>query len=129
MGEAEAATPVSTVHADYSENYVQDNTGYVPETVHSDVAKSDTAESDITVTAAEPKETTVSETAPKAPLAVDWRSPKLWITIWAFGAFVSMGITVFSYLHFNFKLKKKLMEPDSFTKSVYASIQGRKPAL
>ena len=129
MGEAETATPVSAVHADYSENYVQDNTGYVPETVHSDVAKSDTAESDITVTAAEPQDTTVSETAPKVPLSVDWRSPKLWITIWALGAFVSMGITVFSYLHFNFKLKKKLMEPDSFTKAVYASVPGRKPAL
>ena len=129
MGEAEAATPVSAVHADYSENYVQDNTGYVPETVHSDVAKSDTAESDVTVTTAEPQETTVSETVPKAKLSVDWRSPKLWITIWGLGAFVSMGITVFSYLHFNFQLKKKLMEPDSFTKSVYASIPGRKPAL
>ncbi|MBR4947038.1 MAG: right-handed parallel beta-helix repeat-containing protein [Clostridiales bacterium] len=95
----------------------------------SDAAVSDTTASNIAPVVTETQETAVSEAAPKASFSIDWRSPALWLSVWGLGAFVSMGITVFSYLHFNFKLKKKLMEPDSFTKSVYASIPGRKPAL
>ena len=95
----------------------------------SDAAVSDTTASNIAPVVTETQEMAVSEAAPKASFSIDWRSPALWLSVWGLGAFVSMGITVFSYLHFNFKLKKKLMEPDSFTKSVYASIPGRKPAL
>ena len=129
MGDTTAATPASAVSASYSGNYVQENAGQISDSDHSDVSKSDPAESQIALNEAETQEKTVSEADPKAALSIDWRSPKRWISIWALGAFVSMGITVFSYLHFSFKLKKKLMEPDSFTQSVYASIQGRKPAL
>ena len=153
MGGSANVTPAPSAPAVYSEMNAQDNVKEtVQEIVHetvqdnvqvnaheniqqvsefdySDVAKNDTTVSDIAPKAAETQEMTVSEPAPEAAISIDWRSPKLWLSIWAFGAFVSMGITVFSYLHFNFKLKKKLMEPDSFTKAVYASIPGRKPAL
>ena len=129
MGETPSAEPVPAVTAAYSESYVQDDTGHVYETGHNDVVKSVTAESDITINEEETQDRIVSEPAPEAALSIDWKSPALWLSVWALGAFVSMGITVFSYLHFSFSLKKKLMEPDSFTKEVYASIQGRKPEL
>ena len=129
MGETPSAEPVPAVTAAYSESYVQDDTGHVYETGHNDVVKSVTAESDITINEEKTQDRIVSEPAPKAALSIDWKSPALWLSVWALGAFVSMGITVFSYLHFSFSLKKKLMEPDSFTKEVYASIRGRKPEL
>ena len=129
MGETTADSAASEVPAAYSEVYVPENPGHVYEIDHSDVAKSDADESHITLNSTETQEMTVSETAPKAGLSIDWRSPKLWLLIWALGAFVSMGITVLSYFRFSFSLKKNLMEPDSFTKEVYASIRGRKPAL
>ena len=86
-------------------------------------------ESHIVINATETQEMTVSEPAPKAAFSFDWRSPKLWLSVWAIGAVISLAFTVFSYLKFSFDLKKKLMEPDSFTQAVYASIPGRKPAL
>lgn len=129
MGETPAAAPASVAPAAYSEIHVQDNTGYVTEAGQNDVVTSITAETNVILNEEETQEKIVSETAHKATLSIDWKSPALWLTVWALGAFVSMGITVFSYLHFSFNLKKKLMEPDSFTKSVYASIRGRKPAL
>ena len=137
MGNTTAATPepVPAATAAYSEVYVQDNTVYQDNSVndsdivHNEVMESDIAGSDITVNEVKTQETTVSETAPKATFKIDLKSPALWLSIWAIGAIVNMGITVFSYLHFNFNLKKKLTEPDSFTQSVYASIRGRKPAL
>lgn len=92
----------------------------------------ETDTSHIALDATETKEAMVSENtpAPKAfSLSIDWRSPKLWLSVWALGAVISMGITVFSYIKFSFGLKRDLMEPDSFTKAVYASIPGRKPAL
>lgn len=129
MGETPTAEPVPAVTAAYSESYVQDNNGYVYETGHNDVVKSVAAESDITINEEKTQDRIVSEPAPKAAFSIDWKSPAIWLSVWALGAFVSMGITVVSYLHFSFSLKKKLMEPDSFTKEVYASIRGRKPEL
>ena len=132
LGETSDTAVASAVPAAYSETYVPENTGYVSEFNHGEVSKSDSAVttgSQITHNAAETQETTVVETARKAELSIDWKSSALWLSIWAAGAFVSMGITVFSYLRFNLSLKKKLMEPDSFTQAVYASIPGRKPAL
>ena len=131
-GATTADTTVSEVPAAYSEIYVQENQGHVSGIDHGDGVKIDTAEttgSQVTLNETETHQMTVSEAVPKAAPAIDWRSPALWLSVWASGAFVSMGITVFSYFHFSFNLKKKLMEPDSFTKAVYASIPGRKPAL
>ena len=108
---------------------VQENTQQVSEFDYSDVSKNDTTVSNTAPKAAETQQMTVTETAPKASISIDWKSPVLWLSVWAIGAVVSMGITVLSYFHYNFNLKKKLMEPDGFTKAVYDSIPGRKPAL
>ena len=146
MAETAAATPVSEVPAVYSVNsenygnsgnYASENAGHAYVIENNDAKISDTAESDVVrseeITNEEKtQEVLVSEVAPKPALSaisIDWKSPAIWLTVWALGAIASMGITVFSYLHFSFKLKKRLIEPDSFTKAVYASIPGRKPAL
>ena len=139
-GGSEDATPAPSASAVYSEMKSQEN---IPENTRhniqevsefnqSNIAKNvstETERSHIAVSATESQEMTVSETAPEASFSIDWRSPKLWLSIWASGFVVSMGITVFAYLKFCSGLKRNLMEPDSFTKAVYASIQGRKPAL
>lgn len=119
------------VHRNVQKNTAE-NIQKVPGSNQNNVTKNvpaESAESHITINATETQEITVAETAPKALFSIDWRSSELWLSIWAFGAVVSMGITVFSYLKFNLDLKKKLMEPDSFTQAVYALIPGRKPAL
>ena len=59
----------------------------------------------------------------------DWRSPKLWLAVWAAGAVLSLGLTLFSYLRFTLRLGKELRTPDRSTRTLYASIPGRRPAL
>ena len=113
----------------YSEINVQEKTPESDSKEITKVAPTEATVSHISLNATETKEMTVSEAAPKASLSIDWRSPKLWLSIWVLGAIISMAVTVFSYLKFNFSLKRDLMEPDFFTKSVYTSIPGRKPAL
>ncbi|MBP5775291.1 MAG: right-handed parallel beta-helix repeat-containing protein [Clostridiales bacterium] len=134
---AEKAEPMPKAPAAYVRIEDQENNDRVTKFVQNDPEKSrstgiaETTASHIALNATEPREATVSENtpAPKASLSINWRSPKLWLSIWAIGAVISLGITVISYLRFSFGLKRNLMEPDSFTKSVYASIPGRKPAL
>ena len=144
-GETADATPAPAAQAVYSEMNVQEEPQQISgfdqpvfeqsEVVKSAPAQAESAEltelsaSHVKLDEAETQEMTVSETATKDSLSIDWKSPKLWLSVWAIGAIVSMGITVFSYLKFNLSLKKRLMEPDDFTKTVYASIPGRKPAL
>ena len=131
-GEKAEVTPAPSVYVEMND---QETTRQVSEFRHREVTKNVTksapveSSAQINLDATETQEMTVSETAPKASLSIDWKSPKLWISIWALGAIVSLGFTVFSYIKFNLNLKKNYMEPDSFTKSVYASIPGRKPAL
>lgn len=142
------AAPVAAAPAVYSETYerenvrenvqkhvqerVQENPREVSEYDQTNVVKSAPAEttvSRINLNATETQEMTITEAEPEHSFSFDWKSPKLWLTIWAIGAVVSLAITVFSYLKFSFDLKKNLMEPDYFTQDVYASIKGRKPAL
>ena len=126
------AVPAASAPAVYYEMDAQDKAQDVSEFKYNNVTKTastEAAESHISLNATETQEMTISETAPKASLSIDWRSPKLWLSIWALGAIVSFAVTVFSYFKFTFGLKRDLMEPDGFTKSVYASIPGRKPAL
>ena len=127
-GEKADTKPVAAAPAIYAQENIKEDqeTGYKEITK---TAPAETTASHITLNATETSEMKVTETAAKPSLAIDWRSPKLWLSIWALGAVVSMAVTVFSYLGFNLRLKKDLMEPDSFTLSVYAKIPGRKPAL
>ena len=135
-GEAKPSIPVPSTPAIYIEmndqENVQENNQDTSEFEQNNVARSTPTEptvSHISLNTTETQEIAVSKTAPKASISIDWKSPKLWLSIWAFGTVISMALTVFSYLKFSLNLKKDLMEPDSFTQEVYASIQGRKPAL
>ena len=69
--------------------------------------------------------------APAAPArrSFDWRSPGLWLSVWALGTALSLGMTVFVYLRFTLRLRHGLHRPDRFTRELYASIPGRKPEL
>ena len=85
---------------------------------------------------AEPK-TAQAETAPaavtpttRAPSrSFDWRSPVLWLSIWAFGAVFSLSITVCAYLTFTRRLRQTLRRADPFSQALYASFPGKKPSL
>lgn len=128
-------TTVETRAADtpiYSEATIQDYNEQIPVFPQNAVpagAPAVSAESQISVQAAEMPETQTSVSAPKTTHSMDWRSPKLWLSVWAFGAALSMGLTVLAYLRFTIRLRHELHRPDRFTRELYASIPGRKPAL
>lgn len=69
-----------------------------------------------------------TETA-KPAFSIDWRSETLWLSVWALGAVLSLGLTVLAYLRFTHRLRHTLHRPDRFTCALYAPIPGRKPAL
>ena len=60
---------------------------------------------------------------------LDLRSGALWLGVWAVGAAASFLFTVGAYLRFTARLRRELQRPERFTRQVYASIPGRKPAL
>ena len=128
-------TTVETRAADtsiYSEATIQDYNEQIPVFPQNAVpagAPAVSAESQISVQAAEMPETQTSVSAPKTTHSMDWRSPKLWLSVWAFGAALSLGLTVLAYLRFTIRLRHELHRPDRFTRELYASIPGRKPAL
>ena len=67
--------------------------------------------------------------AAKPAASIDWRSPVLWLSLWASGAAVCFLVTVISYARFSIRLSGSLEKPDVFIRTLYASIPGHKPAL
>ena len=61
--------------------------------------------------------------------AFDWRSPALWLSLWAAGAALCFGTTVFSYARFMHALRRSLRKPDAELSGLYGSLPGQKPAL
>ena len=128
-------TTVETRTADapvYSEATIQDYYEQIPVFPQNAVpvgAPAASAESQISVQAAEMPETQTSVSTPKTTHSMDWRSPKLWLSVWAIGAALSLGLTVLAYLRFTIRLRHELHRPDRFTRELYASIPGRKSAL
>ena len=116
----------------YSETYIQDYNEQIPVLPQNAVpggASAVLSEPQISVPSAETPETQTTTFTHKTTRSMDWRSPKLWLTIWAFGAALSLGLTVLAYLRFTIHLRHELHRPDRFTREVYASIPGRKPAV
>ena len=68
-------------------------------------------------------------TAAERVRQIDWKSPALWLAVWASGAAVCFAFTVIAYCRFSIHLSGTLEKPDLFTRTLYASIPGRKPAL
>ena len=61
--------------------------------------------------------------------AFDWHSPALWLSLWAAGAVLCFGTTVFSYARFMHALRRSLRKPDAELSELYDSLPGQKPAL
>ena len=80
------------------------------------------AETQIIHNAVDTEDLNVTEAAPETALSIDWKSPMLWLSVWAAGAAISMAVTVLSYFRFSYVLKKNLKEPDSFKKAVYDAV-------
>ncbi len=80
----------------------------------------------------EPRESAPAVSAAPASVrgrSFDWRSPALWMSVWALGAVFSLGITVCAYLTFTRRLTGTLRRIDPLTAAQYAAIPGKKPAL
>ena len=117
-----AETPV------YSETTIQDYSEQIPVFPQNAVPVAP-AESQISVQETETSDAQIPVSVPKTTHSMDWRSPKLWLSVWAFGTALSLGMTVLPYLRFTIRLRHELHRPDRFTRELYASIPGRKPAL
>ena len=91
-------------------------------------AEEDTALPDLSTPAEASAE---SSGAPlSAPTAsFDWRSPQLWLGIWAAGALLSFLWPTVSYLRFTVALRSRLREPEDGLLALYAALPGRKPPL
>ena len=116
----------------YSETYIRDYSEQIPVLPQNAVPGGVPAvlsEPQTSVHAAETPETQTSVSSPKTTHSMDWRSTKLWLSIWVFGTTLSLGLTVLAYLRFTIRLRHELHRPDRFTRELYASIPGRKPAL
>ena len=61
--------------------------------------------------------------------SIDWRSPRLWLALWALGAAVCFLWPVISYLRFTSALRRRLREPGPELRERYAALPGRKPRL
>ncbi|MBQ6427898.1 MAG: right-handed parallel beta-helix repeat-containing protein [Oscillospiraceae bacterium] len=81
------------------------------------------------VSAAAPGRTETPAANAAKSFSVSWRSPVLWLVLWAAGAVISLSLTVFSYLRFAAGLRNRLQIPDRATQALYASLPGRKPSL
>ncbi|MBR0199141.1 MAG: right-handed parallel beta-helix repeat-containing protein [Oscillospiraceae bacterium] len=62
-------------------------------------------------------------------LSIDWRSPILWLSLWALGTGLCFLWPLVSYLRFRRSLRPALREPEPALCALYARIPGRKPAL
>ncbi len=60
---------------------------------------------------------------------IDWRSPRLWMSLWGAGALLSFLWPLFSYLRFTAALRRRGKKPGAELRRLYREIPGRKPVL
>ena len=88
-------TTVETKASDtpiYSETTIQNNYEQPP-VFPQNAVPAVSAEPPISVQTEVTPETQTSVSAPKTTHSMDWRSPKLWLSAWVFGAALSLGLT------------------------------------
>ena len=61
--------------------------------------------------------------------SIGWRSPVLWLSLWAGGTLISLAFYVGSYWQFTRRISRTLKRADAIDRQVYAAIPGRKPRL
>ena len=77
-----------------------------------------------------PASAPASSAAPaKHGFSVNWRSPRLWLSVWALGAAACFLWPLLSYLRFTAALRRRLREPGEELLAAYAAFPGRKPEL
>ena len=116
----------------YSETMLRDYNEQVPvlpQSTEPGGVSAVSSEPQVSVQTAETTETRTAVAAHRTARMMDWRSPKFWLAIWVCGTTLSFGLTLLAYLRFTIHLRHELHRPDRFTREVYASIPGRKPAL
>ena len=60
---------------------------------------------------------------------IDWKSPKIWLTVWVTGAGLSIILYGIDYLRFTGKIRRELESPSEEELHVYARLGRRKPKL
>ena len=106
-------TTVETRAADtsiYSEATIQDYNEQIPVFPQNAVPGGVPAvspESQISFQAAGRPETHPSVPTPRATLSAVWHSPWLWLSSWALGTVLSLGLTMLAYLRFTRHLRQK----------------------
>lgn len=123
----------TTDTAVYSMTGMEDHSGQVPgylppNAINGDISLA-SPDPQSSVQSLEAPEARKPVSAAKTDLYVNLHSPQLWLSVWAFGAALSLGLTILAYLRFTAQLRKALRRPDRSTRELYASIPGRKPAL
>ncbi len=116
----------------YSETDTENPKGQVPvlsQNAAPDGANAVPSEPQSPLQASETPETRTPESPHSAVPAKGLRAPGLWLAVWAFGTVLTLGLTVLAYLRFTRRLRHELRSPGRFTREVYASIPGRRPAL
>lgn len=109
-----------------------DGTHVLPVLPRNEVPVTPRPQQSTTVNKAEAERAEPLTTAPPIPRQTthfDWRAPTLWLTVWAVGAVIYGGATVFSYLRFMRSLRRTLETPDTSTLAFYDTLPGRKPTL
>ena len=127
-GQAEPARPVRPALYDLGEGGAEPVPEHQPVTAAqpAPVSEAQLPEAELPASASAP----ASEPQPTAPaVSVDWRSPRLWLTVWAVGAAACFLWPVVSYLRFTAALRRRLLRPGKALRAYYASLPGRKPAL
>ena len=69
------------------------------------------------------------QTKTAKPLQINWKSPKLWLTVWAGGAVLSLLLYVIAYFRFTGKIRRELKLPSEEDLRVYGRFEMRKPEL
>ncbi len=59
----------------------------------------------------------------------NWRTPRLWLGLWAAGSCLCLAVPVISYIRFTGHLRRSLRRPEAFVCSVYDGLPGRQPVL
>ena len=69
-----------------------------------------------------------AESAGRA-ISIDWKSPVLWLSVWAIGAAGSLVFYSFSYFRFRTRIRKALLPARTSDLAVYQNFGSGKPAL
>ncbi len=129
-GRAEPAQAVRPAQYQPDEGEGEPEPAFQPEKAPQAAPVSGTEPAQGTLPAAESAPSPAAETRPASRgFSFDWRSSRLWLTVWALGAAVCLLWPVLAYLRFTAALRRRLREPEDGLLAFYAALPGKKPEL